>query len=104
MHSTPQSTQISDIYGNLPQIGTATGGGTISSSNALDFKMVATLNNSNVVGAVTNQAMNAVGGIVGGFLHPNAKPAATANRGIPLSITGTATSPTIRANIGSMLK
>jgi AsmA protein len=104
VHSTPQSTQISDIYGNLPQIGTATGGGSISSSNALDFKMVATLNNSNVMGAVTNQAMNAVGGIVGGFLHPKAKPAAAANRGIPLSITGTATSPTIRANIGSMLK
>ena len=34
--------------------------------------------------------------------HPNAKPAPTSNRGIPLTITGTAASPMIRANIGAM--
>ncbi len=104
VHSSPQSTQINDIYSNLPQIGSATGTGTISPAGALDFKMVATLNSSNAVGAVANQAVNTVSGIVGGFLHPNAKPAATTNRGIPLTITGTASSPTIRANVGAMLR
>jgi AsmA protein len=103
--SSPQITAFKDIDGNLPQIGTATGSGTFAPSGALDFKMVAILSSNNAVGAVTNQAINTVSGFVGGFLHPNAKPAATnTNRGIPITITGTASSPTIRANVLSMLK
>jgi AsmA protein len=104
VNSSPQVTQIADIYGNLPQLGTATGGGTVSPSGALDFKMVATLTSSNAVGAAANQAMNVVRGYVGGFLHPNAKPAASGNNGIPLIITGTATNPAFRANLREMLK
>ena len=93
------------ITGNLPQIGTATGSGTVAPSGALDFKMSATLSSNNVVGAVANQAMNTVGNYIGGFLHPNQKPAASnASRPIPLTITGTASSPTIRANVVAMFK
>lgn len=103
--SSPQLTQINDIYGNLPQLGTATGSGTVAPSGALDFKMVATLSSSNAVGAVANQAVNTVSDIVGGFLRPKAKPAATnTNRGIPLTITGTASNPTIRANVAAIFK
>jgi hypothetical protein len=76
----------------------------VASSGALDFSLNAKLNSSNAVGALANNAMNTVSGIVGGFLHPNAKPAPAANRGIPLKITGTASSPSIRANIGAMLR
>jgi AsmA protein len=104
IHSSPQSTEITNIYGNLPQIGSATGGGTIAPSGALDFKMVATLNSSNTVGAVANMAANTVGNLVGGFFHPKAKPTANTNRGIPLTITGTSSSPTIRANVSAMLR
>jgi AsmA protein len=104
LNSTPQETRITDIFGNLPQIGTATGEGTVASSGALDFSLNAKLNSSNAVGALANNAMNTVSGIVGGFLHPNAKPAPAANRGIPLKITGTASSPSIRANLGEMLR
>jgi len=105
VNSTPQTTEFSDIYGNLPQIGSATGSGSVSSSEALDFKMVATLSSNNAVGQVANQAMNTVSNFVGGFLHPNAKPAAAnTNRGIPITITGTAASPSIHANVLSMLK
>ncbi len=104
VNSSPQSTQFTNIYASVPQIGTATGSGTVSSSGALDFNLVATFNSSSVVGAVANQAVNAVSGILGGFFHPNAKPAANTNRGIPLTITGTTTNPSIRANIGAMLK
>lgn len=104
INSSPQETHITDIYGNLPQIGSATGEGTVAASGAIDFNLNAKLNSSNVVGAAANSAMNAVGGLVGGFLHSKAKPAPTTNRGIPLTITGTATSPTIRANIGQMLR
>jgi AsmA protein len=104
VNSSSQTTQFNDIYGNLPQVGTATGSGTVSPSEAVDFKMVATLSSSNAVGAVANQGASAMS-VVGGLLHPAAKPAATnANQGIPLTITGTASSPSIRANLGAMFK
>lgn len=103
--SSPQITAFKDITGNLPQIGTATGAGTVAPSGALDFKMTATLSSNNVVGAVANQAMNTVSNYIGGFLHPDKKPAASnAARPIPLTITGTASNPTIRANVVSMFK
>jgi AsmA protein len=109
--STPQVTKVSNIDANLPQIGTATGSGTVSPSGELNFNMVATLSSNNAVGALANQAVstarNQVQGIIGGFLHSNSKPATTTtntNSGIPLTVTGTTTNPTIRANIRSMFK
>ncbi len=104
VNSSPQGARITDIYGNLPQLGSATGEGTIAESGAINFTLNAKLNSSSPLGAVTNQAVNAVGGIVGGLLHPNAKPAPASNRAIPLTITGTAASPSIKANIKAMLK
>jgi AsmA protein len=102
--SSPEGAKITDIYGNLPQLGSATGAGTVAQSGAIDFNLTAKLNSSNVLGAAANSAVNAVGGIIGGFLHPNSKPAPASNRGIPIIITGTASSPSIRANIGAMLR
>jgi AsmA protein len=104
LNSSPATTQISNIYGNVPRIGTATGSGTVTPAGALDFKMVATFSSSNVVGAAATQAVNAVGSYIGGFLPSKNKPAAPTNRGIPLIITGTTASPSIRANFASMLK
>lgn len=110
LKSSPQSTDISDIYGNVPAIGTATGSGTVSPSGTLNFKLVAKLNSSNVVGAAvnsaTNAATNALGNLAGGFFGKKSggAPAPAASRGIPIAITGTAQSPSIRANIGAMLK
>jgi AsmA protein len=108
--SSPQNTKLTNIEANMPQIGTATGSGTVSPSGALDFNLVATLSSNNVVGAIANQAVNTAvsqaKGILGSFLHPNSKPAAatSANRGIPLTITGTTTSPVIRANMKALFK
>lgn len=105
VNSSPQTTQISNIDCIVPQIGTATGGGTVSPSGALDFKLTATLNNNNIVGAAANQAINQVTNAIGGFLHPNTKPTTNNTpRGIPLTVTGTTTNPTIRANVGAMLR
>ena len=54
---------------------------TVAPSGALNFKIVATLNLNNAVGAVTNQAM--LSGLVGGFA-PQCQPApSNTNRGIP---------------------
>lgn len=102
--SSPADAKVTNIYGNLPQLGSATGEGTVAQSGAIDFNLTAKLNSSNVMGAVANTAVNAVGGLVGGFLHPKTKPTLASDRGIPLTITGTAASPSIKANIGAMLK
>ncbi|UWZ83667.1 AsmA family protein [Occallatibacter riparius] len=110
--SNPSGTQISNIYGNLPQLGTATGSGSVSPAGALNFHMVATFNNNNVVGNLANTAMNTAASQASGFLggllgKGGSKPApskSNAARGIPLIITGTATSPSIRADVGSIAK
>ncbi len=105
VNSAPQITLLNDIYGNLPQLGTATGTGSVTPAGAIDFKMVATLSSNNAVGAAANQAINQVSSFVGGFLHPkSAKSTPTKARGIPINITGTASDPKIRANVIGLLK
>ncbi len=112
IESTPQITKISNIDANIPQIGTATGSGTVSPAGDLNFNLVATLSSNNAVGALANQAVNTarnqVQGIIGGFLSKGSKQTTTttsnANHGIPLTVTGTTTSPVIRANLKAMFK
>ncbi len=96
--SSPQSNQFSNIFASAPSIGTATGSGTVFPSGALNFNLVAKLSSSSGVGALANQAANSVGGFLGGFLHK------TVNSGVPLTITGTSSNPSIHANLGAMLK
>jgi AsmA protein len=110
LNSSPQVTEIKDIYGDVPAIGTATGSGTVSPSGAINFNLVAKLSSSNAVGAAVNSAEtaveNKVGGLLGGIMgkKPGAATGPAANRGIPISITGTTQNPAIRANVGAMLR
>ena len=104
VNSSPQSTQLNSIYGNLPQIGTASGNGSVSPSGSLDFKLTAKFNPNTGVGAVATQAQNLVGNLLGGFAPLKSKVTSIGNNGIPLTITGTSSSPTIRANLKAMLK
>lgn len=98
VNSTPQITHFTNIYGSVPAIGTATGSGTVTTSGALNFNLVAKLNGSTGVGGMANRASKTMGGFFGKVLRY------TVNKGIPMTITGTATNPTIRANVGAMLK
>ena len=98
LRSSPQSTQLDKIYASVPQIGTASGSGSVSPSGALDFQLVAKFNNATPVGAVVNSGLSMVGSLLGGGSNTSA------NNGIPLTIGGTTSNPSIRANIGSMLK
>jgi AsmA protein len=100
--STPQSTQLSNIDGDVPSIGTATGNGTVSGSGALNFQMLAKLNSSGSMGGAITNAASSIGGIAGSFLHAATNTAST--NGIPLTITGTSSNPSIRANVGAMVK
>ncbi len=96
--SSAQSTQFSNIYGSLPQLGTATGNGTVSPAGALNFHLIAKLNSSTGVGAIAGGAMSAIGGVLGNSVH-----SAAAN-GIPLNITGTTSNPSIQADMNSIVK
>jgi AsmA protein len=82
LNSSSQGTRMADIYGDMPQLGTATGAGTVAPSGELDFHLSAKLNSAN----------------------PNAKAAQVGSRSVPLTISGTAISPSIRANLGAMLR
>lgn len=104
LRSTPAVTEFSDIYGNLPQLGTATGSGTVSPAGALDFKLNAKLTSSNAVGAVTGTAVKAVG-VVGGLIHSKGKSVkSTTSNGVPITVTGTTSNPSIHANVGAIFK
>lgn len=85
--SSPEGSRITDIYGNLPQIGSATGEGTVAQTSAINFTLDAKLN-----------PPNAAGGAAGGSPNSNARQAA-AVRAIPLTITGTAINPLIKSNV-----
>jgi len=96
--SSPQMTSFNNIDASVPSIGTATGSGTISPSEELNFQLVAKFSNSSMVGSAANAGLNAVAGFLGN--HSNS----AASNGIPLTVTGTASSPSIRANLGAMVK
>lgn len=87
--NTPQSTELSQIDCDIPALGTATGSGTVSASGALNFQLVAKLGGG---------AAGAVNSIAGSFMK------VAAPSGIPLTITGTTSNPSIRAKLRSMLK
>lgn len=98
VNSTPATTQFTDIYGVVPAIGTATGNGTVSSGGDLNFDLLAKLNGTTGVGAAAQKAASSFGGFLGKALNY------TVNKGIPLTIKGTASNPVIRANVKAMLK
>ncbi|MDR3741224.1 MAG: AsmA family protein [Terracidiphilus sp.] len=102
--SSPDSTQLNNILANLPQIGTATGNGTVSASGALDFKLAAKFTATTGVGAIATQAQNALGNLLGGFGPLKSRAAGVTSNGIPLTISGTASDPHIRANLKAMLR
>ena len=98
VNSSPEITQLSNIYGSMPQIGSATGSGTVTPAGALDFNLAAKLNTSSGVGAVASNALSALGGVLGNTLHT------AVNSEIPLTIGGTTSNPSIRANVGAMVR
>lgn len=98
LSSSPQMTSFNNIVASVPAVGTATGSGTISPAEALNFQLVARFNSSSVVGSAANAGLNAVASFLGDRSNT------AANSGIPVAVTGTASSPSIRANLGAMVK
>ena len=98
LKSSPQNTEINNIDASVPSIGSATGSGSISPSDALNFNLVAKLSSTSAIGGLATGGMNKLGGLLGGGSST------AANSGIPLTITGTTSDPHIRANVKAMLK
>jgi AsmA protein len=95
VNSSSQGTRIDNLYASVPQLGTATGAGTVSPQGALNFQVVAKINaNSGALSGLTSVAGAALG---------QAVTTAAAN-GIPVHITGTTSSPVIQADINQLLQ
>jgi len=94
----PAGTRLTEIDAEVPKIGSATGEGTISPSEALNFQLNARIAALSAVGGAMNSA---VGGLFGRSGNSGAN---ATGGGIPLTIGGTASSPSIHADVGKMLK
>lgn len=80
--------QANNIVLTVAGLGTATGNGTVSAAKALNFHVVAKLAQTGAAGMATT-AISMIGGGVGGAASGALK------NGIPVTITGTASSPII---------
>jgi len=98
LESSPQMTKFSNIFGSVPAIGTATGGGTMLPTGTLDFQLVAKFNNASAVGSIANQGLNMLGGLLGN------RSGNAADKGVPLLIAGTASNPSIHADVKTLIK
>jgi AsmA protein len=96
VNNSPQGTRFNNIDAEVPKIGTATGEGTVSPTDELNFQLNAKIAALSAVGGVVN---NAVGGLLGKGSQSQSN-----SGGIPLTITGTASNPSIHAQLGKMLK
>jgi AsmA protein len=95
VNSSSQGTRIDNLYASVPQLGTATGAGTVSPQGALNFQVVAKINaNSGALSGLTSVAGAAVGQAV----------STAAANGIPVHITGTTSNPVIQADINQLLQ
>ncbi len=94
VNNSPQGTSFNNIDAEVPRIGSATGQGTVSPTEALNFQLTARI-----------AALSALGNMVGGILGMGSNSSSGSNSGgIPLIITGTASNPSIHADVTKMLK
>jgi AsmA protein len=98
VNNSPQGTHFSNIDAEVPKIGSATGEGTVSPSDELNFQLNAKIA---ALSAVNGVLGNAVSGLFGKSSNSGYK---SDSGGIPLTITGTASNPSIHAQLGKMLK
>ncbi|MGB0065610.1 MAG: hypothetical protein WBP85_14300, partial [Terracidiphilus sp.] len=93
VNQSPQGTRFTNIDAEIPKIGSATGEGTVSPSEELNFQLSAKI-----------AALSAVGGAVSSLFGKGSSSSSSSGGGIPLTVTGTASSPSIHADMGKMLK
>lgn len=88
--------QAQNIVLTVAGLGTATGNGTVSAAKALNFRVTAKLAQTGTAGMATT-ALGMIGGGVGGAAS------GALRNGIPVTITGTASSPVITPDMKGLL-
>ncbi len=103
VNHSPQGTSFSNIDAEVPRIGSATGSGTISPADELNFQLNARIAALSALGGAIGSGTSSIGGLLG--IGSNSTSNSQSNSsGIPLTVTGTASSPSIHADVGKILK
>lgn len=94
---TQNGTRADNIYLSLPAIGEATGSGTVSPSNALNFRLLLKMNANGGVGGKAVGILSMISGATGKTVSQ------AATNGVPVTVTGTSSSPIITPDLKGML-
>jgi AsmA protein len=92
----PGGTETDNLVATIAGLGTATGSGSISPANALDYHLVVKFDSSGIGGLAT-QAVGLLPGILGTVAGNKAK------TGIPVAVGGTTSNPTFRPELGKLV-
>jgi AsmA protein len=99
LHMAPTGLRADNLDAVVPAIGSMVGNGTVDAKNALDFKLVATVNNS-VATAAAGSMAGGLGGTAGKMLGGGAATCKNGGIKVPLQIHGTTSSPQFVPDIG----
>jgi len=95
LRAAPGGLRADNIYANVPDLGSATGAGTVSPGGALNFRFLVKLNTTSGVGGTAMGVLSTLNGSLG-------KTAGSATSGIPLTITGTQQDPHFGVNVQAL--
>jgi AsmA protein len=87
-----------NIFISMPSIGDAVGGGTVSPTGALNFKLKMKVDTSRGIGGKAVGLLSMVNGTAGKTASE------AASTGLPVTITGTSSKPIITPDVGGMMK
>ena len=106
VNNSPQGTSFANIDAEVPRIGSATGDGTVSPSSDLNFQLKAKIAALSALGGDLSKGTGSLGSLFGRSSGSSSSGSASgaSGGGIPLTITGTASHPSIHVQVGAMLK
>ena len=93
----PEGTRTDNLAAVVAGLGSASGGGSISPTGALNYQLLVKINSSSGVGGLATQALGMIPGAFGGAV------AQTTKNGIPITIAGTTSNPTFAPDVSKMV-
>jgi AsmA protein len=101
VHMAPTGLRADNLNAVVPALGSMVGGGTLDSSNNLNFNLVATVNSAVVSGAAGSMAGGA-GGLLGKALGGGAAGCKNGGLKVPLQVKGTTAKPEFVPDVGGV--
>jgi AsmA protein len=99
LHMAPTGLRADNLDAVVPALGSMVGNGTVDAKNNLDFKLVATVNNS-VATAAAGSMAGGLGGTVGKMLGGGATGCKGGDIKVPLQVRGTTSVPQFVPDVG----